>query len=316
MVDQPAERDVLPLAPWAMVDFLFMHWAAKVLIKALQLGETFVAEVAAVPIAVPCCIGGDSSGRLAAAVPLNLEFREDVVAVNFATVLIDLLTVDARCARSRLEVEGHAGKVGEFLWAPRAFDVLAYMNGGLEMLYRIKIITRLEQLGIRHSHLVQVVEVFEGTITSVAEGQAVLRFDVRFESATILEYEGTVITMIPMHIFFMLCTIACSAKLVVAPLALVVVCVGGAVIKMVLVAVWIERTPTATWHGEWKAMCEDLNVSLPMSRYMKQDDIYGGFRVVSISRSTPSTASRAFIGAKTLEVRISGWPSSLVSVYI
>lgn len=60
--------------------------------------------------------------------------REEVVAVDLSTILIYPLTIDAGGAAARFEMEGHAGEIGEFIRAPRAFDVLANMNRRFEVL--------------------------------------------------------------------------------------------------------------------------------------------------------------------------------------
>lgn len=54
--------------------------------------------------------------------------REEVVTVDLSAILVYLLTIDSRRAAARFEMEGHAGEVGVFVWAPRALDVLANMD--------------------------------------------------------------------------------------------------------------------------------------------------------------------------------------------
>jgi len=60
--------------------------------------------------------------------------REDMVAVHFSTVLVDLLAIDTGGARAGFKMEGHASKIGELVRAKGAFDVLANVDRGPEVL--------------------------------------------------------------------------------------------------------------------------------------------------------------------------------------
>lgn len=66
--------------------------------------------------------------------PSDLLCGEDVIWVDLATVLIDLLAVDARRTDAGLEVQTYAREVCEFAGAPRAFDVFPDMDRRLQML--------------------------------------------------------------------------------------------------------------------------------------------------------------------------------------
>lgn len=68
--------------------------------------------------------------------PADLLGGEEVVGVNLAAVLVDLLTVDARRAGAGFEVQADAGEVGELAGAPGAFGVFAGVGRGFEVLAR------------------------------------------------------------------------------------------------------------------------------------------------------------------------------------
>ena len=59
--------------------------------------------------------------------PADLFVGEDVAGVDFPAVLIDLIAVDSRCTAPGLQMQTHAGQIGEFVCAPGTFDVLADM---------------------------------------------------------------------------------------------------------------------------------------------------------------------------------------------
>lgn len=134
MADQPAQRDVLPLAPRAVVDAFLVRGAGEVLVQAGELVETAVAEVAAVEGAVPGGGAGHVRGAVAGVVvvgvvvPADALVGEDVVGVNLAAVEVDFGAGDARGAAAGFEVEADAGEVGEFVGAPGAFDVLSHVG--------------------------------------------------------------------------------------------------------------------------------------------------------------------------------------------
>lgn len=134
MADQPAQRDVLPLAPRAVVDAFLVRGAGEVLVQAGELVETAVAEVAAVEGAVPGGGAGHVRGAVAGVVvvvvvvPADALVGEDVVGVDLAAVEVDFGAGDARGAAAGFEVEADAGEVGEFVGAPGAFDVLSHVG--------------------------------------------------------------------------------------------------------------------------------------------------------------------------------------------
>lgn len=136
MADQSAQRDVLPLAPRAVVDAFFVRGAGEVLVQAGELVETAVAEVAAVEGAVPGGGAGHVRGAVAGGVvvvvvvvvPADALVGEDVVGVDLAAVEVDFGAGDARGAAAGFEVEADAGEVGEFVGAPGAFDVLSHVG--------------------------------------------------------------------------------------------------------------------------------------------------------------------------------------------
>lgn len=132
MADQPAQRDVLPLAPRAVVDAFLVRGAGEVLVQAGELVETAVAEVAAVEGAVPGGGAGHVRGAVAGVVvvviPADALVGEDVVGVDLAAVEVDFGAGDARGAAAGFEVETDAGEVGEFVGAPGAFDVLSHVG--------------------------------------------------------------------------------------------------------------------------------------------------------------------------------------------
>ena len=66
--------------------------------------------------------------------PSDLLCSENVIWVDLATVLIDLLAVDPRRTDAGLEVQTYAREVCEFAGAPRAFDVFPDMDRRFEML--------------------------------------------------------------------------------------------------------------------------------------------------------------------------------------
>lgn len=134
MADQSAQRDVLPLAPRAVVDAFFVRGAGEVLVQAGELVESAVAEIAAVEGAVPGGGAGHVRGAVAGVVvvgvvvPADALVGEDVVGVDLAAVEVDFGAGDARGAAAGFEVEADAGEVGEFVGAPGAFDVLSHVG--------------------------------------------------------------------------------------------------------------------------------------------------------------------------------------------
>ena len=116
-----------------MVDFLLVHRTAEMLVQRTQTREPPHAEIASIAGPIPCCVRGRRSGVIAAMVRDQLV-REDMVTVDLAAVLVDLVTVDPRRAATVFKVEGDAREVGEFVGAPGAFDGLADVDGGFEVL--------------------------------------------------------------------------------------------------------------------------------------------------------------------------------------
>lgn len=98
------------------------------LVETIQLGEPLLAEVAAVPRSIPSSAGRQSGGGTVA-VPADLLVGEDMIGIDLTTVLVNLLTVDAGWAGAGFEMEADSSEVGEHFGAPRAFGVLASMDG-------------------------------------------------------------------------------------------------------------------------------------------------------------------------------------------
>ncbi len=136
MIDQSAQRHVLPLAPRAVVAAALVRGAREMLGQACEMVEAAGAEVAAVEGAVPGCGGGGGCGCGwgARRGPGDKCGGEDVGGVDGAAVLGNFRSVDAGGAGRGFEVQADAGEVGEFGGAPGAFDVFADMDGGFEVL--------------------------------------------------------------------------------------------------------------------------------------------------------------------------------------
>ena len=116
-----------------MVDLLLVRRTAEVLVEGTKTGESFRAEVALIAVSIPCCVRGSCS-RVVAAMVFDHLIGEDMVTVDFSAVLVYLVTIDPRGAAAGFEMESDAREVGEFVGAPGAFDVLADVDGGFEML--------------------------------------------------------------------------------------------------------------------------------------------------------------------------------------
>jgi len=136
MIDQATQRDELRLAAGAMVILGLMRGAGEMLIEPTEQVEPFPTEVTAVEVAIPRRLCRNGGGALAVvAVPADLLIGEDVTAVDLAAILVDFRAVDAGFAVAGLEMMADAREVGVLVGAPGAFDVLADVHGGLEMLF-------------------------------------------------------------------------------------------------------------------------------------------------------------------------------------
>lgn len=137
MIHQPTQIRELATAARAMIDLLSMDRARQMLVQCRQIVEATLAQVAAIPISVPGRAGGyGGRGGGIVLVPANLLVCKDVVGVDLAAVGVDFGAVDAGGAGAAFEVVTYAGEVGEHIWAPRALDILAFVDGGIEMLLR------------------------------------------------------------------------------------------------------------------------------------------------------------------------------------
>ncbi len=134
MVHQATQRNVLPPAARTVVDILPMDRTSKMLIQRGQSTEAILAEVAAVPVAIPSRIGGQRCRGGVIVVPADLLVCEDVIGVNFPTVLVNLLAVDAGGASAGFEMKADASQVREHVGTPRAFGIFANMDRGFQML--------------------------------------------------------------------------------------------------------------------------------------------------------------------------------------
>lgn len=81
-----------------MVDLLPMYRAAEMLVQGAQGTEAGLTKVTAAPISIPGSTRGQILRSGLVFVPPNLLVGEDVVFVDFAAVLVDLLAVDAGSA--------------------------------------------------------------------------------------------------------------------------------------------------------------------------------------------------------------------------
>ena len=137
MINQPTQRNILPLTARTVINALRMCGATQVLIQAAQCVESFLAEVATVEAPVPRSAGGDivSSTRRTGPMPLDLFIGEEMIPVDLSTVVVDLLTVRSRWAGTGLQVQTDSGQVGELAGAPGAFDILPDVNRGFQMLW-------------------------------------------------------------------------------------------------------------------------------------------------------------------------------------
>lgn len=133
MIDQATQCNVLTATARTMVDLLSMHRTTEVLVEASQLSEAPLAEITSVPGSIPSSASRQGCfGRVT--VPADLFVGKEVVWIDLATVLVNLLAIDAGWAGAGLEVEADTGEVGEHVGAPRAFGILSSVDGGLEML--------------------------------------------------------------------------------------------------------------------------------------------------------------------------------------
>ena len=60
--------------------------------------------------------------------PSYLLVGEDMIWVNIAAILVDLLAVDTRCTAAGFQVQTDAGQIGKFFRAPRTLDILSDMD--------------------------------------------------------------------------------------------------------------------------------------------------------------------------------------------
>ena len=138
MINQSTERHKLRRpTPRTFVTLLAMHRAGQMLVQRCQTAEAVLAEVASVPRAVPGRTSGVATSiivRRGRGVPADLFRREEVVRVDLAAIIVDLLAVDAGAAGAGFEVQADAGEVGEFRGTPGAFDVFPHVDRGFEML--------------------------------------------------------------------------------------------------------------------------------------------------------------------------------------
>lgn len=111
-----------------------MHRTTEVLVEASQLSEAPLAEITPVPRSIPSSAGRQRGGR-AVAVPADPLVGEDMIGIHLAAILVNLLAVDAGWAGAGFEMEAYSSEVGEHVGAPRAFGVLASVDGRLEMLF-------------------------------------------------------------------------------------------------------------------------------------------------------------------------------------
>ena len=87
-----------------MVDLLLMHWTAEVLIQGSQGAEASLTNIAPIPRTIPSSGSGQRWGSSVFIVPADLFVGKDMIGIDFAAVLVDLLTIDARCTGSGFEV--------------------------------------------------------------------------------------------------------------------------------------------------------------------------------------------------------------------
>ena len=66
--------------------------------------------------------------------PANLLFGKDMAWVDLSAVLVDFLAIDTGAASPRFEMETNASEVGKHVFTPRALNIFANVDGGLEML--------------------------------------------------------------------------------------------------------------------------------------------------------------------------------------
>ncbi len=134
MIDECTQGNVLALATRAMIDLLLVCRAIKMLVEAPQRGESSGAEIASIALSIPRCARGNRGRLVAITMVFDQLVREEMVPVDLSAILVYLLTINPGGAAARFKVERHAGKIGEFVRAPRAFDILADMNRRLEVL--------------------------------------------------------------------------------------------------------------------------------------------------------------------------------------
>lgn len=115
-----------------MIDLLLVDTASKMLIEAVKITKAVAAQAAPVPRTIPC--GGGSNASIAVIVPFDLLVGKDVAWVYLATILIDLLAVDARRAVAGLKVVAYTCEVGEHVGTPRTFDIPSNVDRRFEML--------------------------------------------------------------------------------------------------------------------------------------------------------------------------------------
>lgn len=129
MINQSAQRNILPLAPRTVIDAFLVRGTGKMLVQARQSVEAPGAKVAPVARTVPRCRAGDVSACGTFVVPSDALVGKDVARVDFAAVLVDFGAVDAGCAAAGFEVQADAGEVCEFVGTPGTFDVFADVGG-------------------------------------------------------------------------------------------------------------------------------------------------------------------------------------------
>lgn len=215
-------------------------------------------------------------------VPSDALVGEDVARVDFSAVLVDFRTIDAGCAASGFKVQTDAGKVGEFVGTPGAFDVFADVYGGFEVLVALHLVD-FRLMG-RKRYLVEVVQTRKRSLASVAVVGRMLFINVFLASFLSSEDAGTVVTAIPMVVLLVL-----QAKLAVmgwpssiAPATFNLVRMSVAVVEMLPNSPGIKSTATTFRHCErcrdpkgilavtempvWEDDAEDGNVQAPSER--------------------------------------------------
>ena len=78
-----------------MIDFLAMDRTTEVGVQASEITEALLTKRTTIPRSIPGCTSGHTCRFVLVGVPTNLLVGEYMSWIDFAAVLVDLLTVDA-----------------------------------------------------------------------------------------------------------------------------------------------------------------------------------------------------------------------------